>query len=196
MAFARRHLLFPAVLAISAGPPACATHRSATGEDNRGGTGGTSGVVTGVGGQTESGERPAICDLIDNPFTAAGGAAIAAALGDAAATCTILASSYDQSCTQDSDCVPVGEGKGCGAPCGPLCPSTAINVNAEATYRADLAKTPYGYCGFNCGCPVSGTPRCVHGKCTQGLLRLIPVDAGGADSGDADSGRADSGDAD
>jgi hypothetical protein len=45
----------------------------------------------------------------------------------------IQASSYDQSCTTDSDCIAVGEGNAC-YPCAIACTSAAINRSAESQY--------------------------------------------------------------
>ena len=55
--------------------------------------------------------------------------------GPCTSTASILASSFDQSCVSDLDCVPVGQGSVC-AECGFVCPSAAINNGALAAYQA------------------------------------------------------------
>ena len=90
-------------------------------------------------------------------------------------------SSYDQSCTADSDCVAVGFGDaclvceiGCGA-------NAAISKSAEAQYRSDVAKTPAN--GTDCGCPeeLPGGPCCIGGMCQFGS-QCLAADAA-ADTG-------------
>ena len=51
----------------------------------------------------------------------------------------IRASDYDRSCAEQSDCVGVGEGDTCTAPCGIACPTTAVNQVGLARYQAALA---------------------------------------------------------
>jgi sulfatase modifying factor 1 len=77
----------------------------------------------------------------------------------APASCTILASDYDQSCTSDSDCVGVTAGNFCGS--NPTCNcggfTDAISVNALAQFNADVAKTPSGP-QVTCPCPMPAEP--------------------------------------
>jgi hypothetical protein len=99
----------------------------------------------------------------------------------------ILASSYDRSCTKDSDCVAVGVGDACG-PCDLDCPNAAISVGAQAMYLADVAKTPAGTsngCTVSCAGEVLG-PCCRDGQCHADLECSGPVVDAAADT-DADA---------
>lgn len=64
---------------------------------------------------------------------------------------------YDQSCTEDSDCVAVKDGDIC---CG--CPNAAINKSDLDRYNDDL-----GTCSAQCdiGCVGDPIPVCVDKKC-------------------------------
>lgn len=64
---------------------------------------------------------------------------------------------YDQSCTQDADCVAVKNGDIC---CG--CPDAAINKSELERYQDDL-----GECAAICeiGCTGAAKPVCVDKKC-------------------------------
>jgi hypothetical protein len=57
------------------------------------------------------------------------------------------ASDYDQSCTQDSDCVGIAEGDLCTEGCTD-CINAAINVRDQAKYQSAVS----GYAG-SCSCP-------------------------------------------
>ena len=73
---------------------------------------------------------------------------------------------YDQTCTQDTDCVPVGSGDVC-TPCG--CASTAVNTKDIAKYRADVEALKRG-CGPKstalCAPCQQAEGACVQGACT------------------------------
>ena len=76
-------------------------------------------------------------------------------------TAKISASSYDQSCTQNADCVAVWDGSVC-TNC--RCPNAAINRSALPQYQSDLAAmhpTP-----SICDCPAFPPPTCLSGTCT------------------------------
>jgi hypothetical protein len=92
----------------------------------------------------------------------------------------ILASSYDQSCKSDADCVLVGEGDACGG-CQLACPSAAINVHAKGQYDADVAVTPASAQHGNCNCPeyFYFVSCCRQGVCRAGQACNSPGDAGG-----------------
>jgi hypothetical protein len=87
--------------------------------------------------------------------------------------CLILASSYDQSCSADSDCVTVagtravGFGDYCQSHC--LCGGSAINKNSAARFATDVAKTPLGSGAISEGvCPPCELPTmgcCQGGRC-------------------------------
>ena len=51
--------------------------------------------------------------------------------------CTLVASSYDQSCTSDSDCVAVWFGDVCTTACAGCEPNGAINVSSTNAYGTD-----------------------------------------------------------
>lgn len=95
----------------------------------------------------------------------------------------ILASSYDQTCTSDSDCAEVSEGDPCN-PCDFSCSNAAINVRALAQYGADTAgiyPAAYTLCPSSCGGPE--TVCCSGGTCHRGdptcpLPSVMPADAG------------------
>jgi hypothetical protein len=82
------------------------------------------------------------------------------------AACTILASSYDQSCTNDIDCVAVGEVWGCA---GCACATGAINKRDQETYTRDLAalSPSEGTASCHCPCVPADPPRCCKGLCTN-----------------------------
>jgi hypothetical protein len=93
--------------------------------------------------------------------------------GADSASCMILASNYDQSCTLDTDCTNVHAGDYCSVPplssviC--LCAASAINVAALAQFSEDISKTPLIQAIASraaCGCPSSApAPCCRHGTC-------------------------------
>jgi len=82
---------------------------------------------------------------------------------------SILASSYNQSCTSDSDCVLVGSGENAfcqPCSCGGL---AAINRAALPRFDADVAKTPAGSLpgGTSCSpcCGPTVAAYCQNGQC-------------------------------
>ena len=91
--------------------------------------------------------------------------------------CIIQASSYDQSCTVDSDCVsvaggfPVASGDYCQSSC--LCPDETISRGAAAQFASAVSRTPLGsgalpHLGCNCGASLG--PCCVAGQCSTSCL--------------------------
>jgi hypothetical protein len=116
--------------------------------------------------------------------------------GDAAA-CFVEASSYDQSCTGDSDCVLVPAGGNVCDPCangGTLyCTTAAVNRMVSGEYLAALpvASGIPETCGA-ISCPMGGYPgyggtdkaACKQGLCIWVNPELSPRDAGA----DADAG--------
>jgi hypothetical protein len=95
--------------------------------------------------------------------TAEGGAVEGAAASSR--PCSIIASSYDQSCAVDSDCVAVVEVLGCGD-CA--CWTGAINKREQARYTRDSSGlAPSAGAGI-CGCPCeAASPHCCGGVCTN-----------------------------
>jgi hypothetical protein len=81
----------------------------------------------------------------------------------------ITASSYDQQCASNSDCIAVAQGEdGC---CGVSeCPNAAINASAEAQYESDVASRKN--CQAEIECPALAcatyTAVCVNGMCRVG----------------------------
>jgi len=103
----------------------------------------------------------------------------------------VMASSYDQSCASDSDCVGISEGNSC-QPCDFSCSNATINAGALAKYTSDTAHFPavvafdHGVCPSSCGGPVGLC--CLGGKCHRGSPCPFEVLMGGdagADAGDA-----------
>jgi hypothetical protein len=75
----------------------------------------------------------------------------------------IVASDYDQSCQQASDCISIGEGDGCN--CGSSCPNAAINVAGQAKWLAKLQQTPAGAARLVCNCPAFFGIDCIVHRC-------------------------------
>ncbi|MGO9838732.1 MAG: hypothetical protein ACLP1X_31520 [Polyangiaceae bacterium] len=109
--------------------------------------------------------------------------------GVEAAACTsrmIVASSFDQSCVSDFDCVGVAEGNACEA-CGLVCPLAAISKRALPAYLAAIANSPAEAPGMQCltNCPNYGMPCCNSGQCTDQCPDMVLslsdcAEAGGA----------------
>jgi len=112
------------------------------------------------------GPSDAAADIKALPADASGSAPPPSATDDGGcmSTASVLASSFDQSCVSDLDCVSVGQGAVCGG-CGFVCPSAAINAGALAAYRAAVADAGGTFTGA-CGCPEYGSPCCHQGRCT------------------------------
>lgn len=114
----------------------------------------------------------------------------------------IMASSYNQSCQEDSDCVAIEEGDFCQPGANDGCANAAINRTALAQYQKDLAKTTAGVCYGLAGCPAEFGPCCQNGVCTvnEQCFNAVTGDAfaeaGGSSAGDAsaESGRNEAGD--
>jgi hypothetical protein len=90
-----------------------------------------------------------------------GGDASADASADGSVCGTILASSYDQSCMQDTDCVGVASGTFCTNAC--QCPNDAINKGAQAQYFADFPNVKGAQCPCVAPFQYCDTSKCVHG---------------------------------
>jgi hypothetical protein len=78
-------------------------------------------------------------------------------------SCMILASNYDQSCTDDGDCLPIETGNVCVA-AGCECVG-AINLAALSQYKADIAKFGNPACN---PCPSQPELCCRQGTCQLG----------------------------
>ena len=87
-------------------------------------------------------------------------------------SCTnIQASSYDLSCTSDTDCVVVG---GFGSSCTAClnCPRAALNKASEPQYWADEGKATVGI--LSCFCTTPPRSCCIRGICQVGDLAPEP----------------------
>ena len=81
----------------------------------------------------------------------------------------IVASSYGQTCSVDTDCVAVAEGNAC-YPCVVICRTGgAINRTALSSYESDISKTigagEASGTATRCGCPAGFFPCCRGGIC-------------------------------
>jgi hypothetical protein len=122
-----------------------------------------------------------------------------AGMVSASAACLIETSSYDQSCSVDSDCVtsvrigdaifPVESGDYCASLC--FCDSEVISANAVTLYVADVSRTPLGSGAIPAGACLCAfalpTALCTNGVCA--LERSTRVDAGSASQPPEDSGQ-------
>jgi hypothetical protein len=92
--------------------------------------------------------------------------------------CVISASSFDQSCTVDTDCWMVSSGDYCSKGC--LCGGSAVNTAALVLFNEAVSKTPLGMGAFGdvvCGCPLLLSPCCRHGVCQEGFsVCSVPAD--------------------
>jgi len=85
---------------------------------------------------------------------------IARDAGAPSRTCVnVDASTYDQSCAQDSDCIDVTAGMLCSGECA--CGGSLINVDGQARYAQAVASIV----SAACGCPTAGVPTCVQDRC-------------------------------
>ena len=112
-----------------------------------------------------------------------GGSFCCAVAPDAGCTAGgIAASSYDQSCTLDSDCISIAEGNSCSL-CGFDCPSAAINVAGYGKYLADIAYTTADLSGQRQACSnvcmVKTAPCCAGGMCQACPVVVVHPDDGG-----------------
>jgi hypothetical protein len=79
--------------------------------------------------------------------------------GDGGACVNVELSSYDQSCSVDSDCVEITSGTICNGICE--CGGSVINVDGQARYQAQVA----GITTSGCPCAYPGSPKCVNHTC-------------------------------
>jgi hypothetical protein len=112
------------------------------------------------------------------------GAAIAFAIG-ILASCgggggTIVASSFDQSCSKASDCVGVFQGTP--ACCDIECPNVAINIKDRSRYEVALSADAPTNCPPTACVAMSCLPTsvaCVAGQCSIGFARTFDGGRGG-----------------
>ncbi len=101
----------------------------------------------------------------------------------------LSASNYNQSCAQNSDCVPIFAG----TPSCCDCPNAAINKSDEAKYQADFqaASSQHGVCNVACiACPAQAAV-CVGGMCTLATLADAGNEGGGSACGGTTCGPGD-----
>jgi len=106
----------------------------------------------------------------------------------------IQASSYDQSCKTDTDCVPISEGNACDLL--PCCANATISKAALAQYQSDLAKTRVASCStghLGCNCATYNFC-CLNGSC-QWDVECSSALAAAGDAGTDGGGGAEGGDA-
>jgi len=110
-------------------------------------------------------------------------------VGDAGCS-SIVASNYDQTCTGDSDCIRIGSGDICSAPCSFICGlGGVINASDLPAYQADLARTGFSSIGVGCGCPsFTYGPCCIAGKCALDAECLAASADGSFGEAGADAG--------
>ena len=153
---------------------------------NAGGGDGGSGAAACVAAGGQCVQGVAYCAKVGpgaNPGSCldVGPAMLCCAVNADAGCSEIEASSYDQTCTGDSDCVTVSVGDPC-MECVFACGENvgAINASAMAQYKADVAKTPAAVAA--CGCPLYLHPSkcCRSGQChaDSECLSPDPGDAG------------------
>jgi hypothetical protein len=107
----------------------------------------------------------------------------------------IQASSYDQTCTTNADCVEVAEGNACYPGFG-QCPMATINVGAQAQYNNDLSGTNANICRTLGDCVFTPAPCCIGGRCQIGQCPItFPFDAATDAEGGTGSGAAGTSDA-
>jgi hypothetical protein len=97
--------------------------------------------------------------------------------GSAAACSAVLASSYDQSCVVDTDCVAVGEIPSCPASGCDGCTTAAVNKSVMTQYATAFAQAFASKAlGTGCGCPCESGALCRGGKCQAGFCGPPPSD--------------------
>jgi hypothetical protein len=107
----------------------------------------------------------------------------------------IQASSYDQSCSVDTDCVAVGVGNPCTAICEIFCAgNAAISEMSLARYMMDKSNLPASLLDVGCGCPIADPSACcVAGTCSTACTTPIEGDDGGPTLEAGEAGEDDAG---
>jgi hypothetical protein len=94
---------------------------------------------------------------------------------DAGLCVNVDLSTYDTSCTKDSDCFQITAGELCAPPC--LCGGAAINVSGEPRYNAAIAPLLNTLGG--CDCPVAFPVTCFQNTCQVCSPSGVPCADGG-----------------
>jgi hypothetical protein len=87
---------------------------------------------------------------------------------DAATGCVnVDPSTYDRSCTKDSDCIAISSGMWCPGACACCGGNAAINVAGQACYQQTVAAVQSSL-NYTCNCPACrfSKPVCMQGVCT------------------------------
>jgi len=85
------------------------------------------------------------------------------AVADAGPGCVnVDLSTYDDSCTKDSDCIVVPNGMMCPGWCA--CPNAVINVDGQTRYKQAVAPLQSSL-NNTCACPSVPLPVCTQGVC-------------------------------
>ena len=148
--------------------------------------GGAVSATAGDAGATNSSAPDARAEAASGEARDAGDTGV----GDAGCS-SIVASNYNQTCTTNKDCVGVGTGDTCSAPCAFVCGiGDVINASDLPAYQADLARTGFSSAGIGCGCPgYSYGPCCVGGKCEfDAVCQTISGEAGAGGAASSDAG--------
>jgi len=139
-------------------------------------------MLAACGGRSETVSSSSAAPASNGGPTDAAGEAPVQSPGSEAGTCFLPASDYDQSCTIDSDCVPINSAEDWCSSSQCACGATeAINVGDEARYMADWSKTPQGSGAAHplCLCGLNVAVACCHaGQCTSLSCVLQEFEAG------------------
>jgi hypothetical protein len=119
---------------------------------------------------TVNDQAAAVCNALCCPCASDDTAADAAAPGTRACV-NIDLSTYDTSCSTDSDCMAVLSGEYCAPTCQNACLNAAINRDGEARYWQTLEQATPQFC--ECGNYQSHT-FCNYGVCTFSRLSPLP----------------------
>lgn len=103
----------------------------------------------------------------------------------------IMASSYDQSCQEDSDCIAVEEGNFCDPGVSNGCTNATINKRALPQYNSDLAKTQAAVCLAVSSCVIGIGSCCQHGTCQVNGPCFSAVQGDAATDSGGDAGTSD-----
>ena len=110
------------------------------------------GTCTGTGGVACANKAPDADQDCNPDLNPAGSFCCLDAAKDAGTCVDIALSSYDLSCTQTSDCIPIYAGQLCDGNCA--CPNATVNASGQSQYEQAISGLTLGICG----CPASSPP--------------------------------------
>jgi hypothetical protein len=121
-------------------------------------------------------------------LTCSGGDAGGGDASDGGICVDIDLSTYDQTCTADSDCIIILSGEICSNDACLCAGGSSINKSGQARY--DAALPPVTPVRMPCSCPASGAPTCIAGTChvCGGVGSNDPACGDAGDAGDAGDG--------